>query len=311
MPLCTGRRGGRAVGVLLVVVGLVAAAVALRSDGGLLGRASAGPVTTIGLVVLLGLGWAVLVGRFAVRFREEVRTLDGPTPQAERLREAAALLLPLAAGAVPVLMLVFHSRVGAGLTLPHPVPLPSLSPKPQPAAHAPWPQVPVEAGGLLGGMFAALLGVLALAAVALAVTLLALLRRRRAGRPAAPAPLAAAPTRQEEVLAEAVASGRRALEGGDARAAVIACYAAMEGSLAASGVARKASESPTELLERALADRRVDAVPARKLTALFREARYSTHELDENHVRRARAALDEIAAGLADAADVTGVGDER
>ena len=62
------------------------------------------------------------------------------------------------------------------------------------------------------------------------------------------------PDEEQDVLAQAVDSGRRALlDGDDARAAVIACYAAMETSLAASGIARRASDSPQDLLERASA----------------------------------------------------------
>lgn len=95
-PSGTHGQWGRPVGVLLVVGGLLTAAAALRPEGGLLGTAASGPVGSVGFVVLLGLGWAALVGRFAVRFREEVRNLDGPTPRAERLRAAAMLLLPLA-----------------------------------------------------------------------------------------------------------------------------------------------------------------------------------------------------------------------
>ncbi|MFD8749529.1 DUF4129 domain-containing protein [Kitasatospora sp. NPDC059577] len=286
-------------GVLLVVVGLLLAAAALRPGGGLLGTAAAGPVTGTGVVVLIGLGWAVLVGRFAVRFREEVRHLDGPTPRAERLREAAMLLLPAAAVAVPLLLLVLRSRVSGPPDLPHPNRPPvTLAPETVPPAPPPVPTVAEAPGVLLAALIA-----LAAAALVVFVVVLVLRLRRRARLPEVPEVLPApAPASAEAALAEAVDSGRRALRGADARAAVIACYAAMEDSLAASGLPRHAWESPTELLRRALSDGRIDATGARELTALFREARYSTHPMDDGHVRRARTALDAIAAGLADAA---------
>ncbi|MFJ3365636.1 DUF4129 domain-containing protein [Streptomyces anthocyanicus] len=102
------------------------------------------------------------------------------------------------------------------------------------------------------------------------------------------------------LLLSAVHSGRRALSGTDedARAAVIACYAAMEDALAASGVRRQASDSPADLLTRA-ADAGFAPGPAGpRLTALFREARYSSHPMDGAHRAAAGAALEEIASLL-------------
>ncbi|MEU6238318.1 DUF4129 domain-containing protein [Kitasatospora sp. NPDC047058] len=298
-----------AAGLLLVVGGLLTAAAAVRPvRAGVLGTAVAGPVGATGFVLLLAVGFGVLVGRFAVRFRAEVRHLDGPTPWAERLRAAAMVLLPGAAVAVPVLMLVFHGRAAPEpADPPHlvkvPLPVSSESPPPPPE-----PTGPAD-GQLFGMILAAAMAVLAVAAVVLFVVVLVLVVRRLRLRrmQAQPAPLLpAAPPRPEDVLAEAVATGLRALGGSDARAAVIACYAAMEGSLAASGVSRRVSENPTELLERAVTDDRVDRFHAEALTALFREARYSTHPMDEAHVRRARTALDAIAAGLANAGPEAG-----
>ncbi|MFI9321896.1 DUF4129 domain-containing protein [Kitasatospora aureofaciens] len=285
-------------GVLLVVGGLLTAAAALRPGGGLLGTAASGPVSSVGFVVLLGLGWAALVGRFAVRFREEVRNLDGPTPRAERLRAAAMLLLPLATAAVPVLLLFLHGRAASrprGPSRPPLAPGPAL---PTPEAATPGPEVPGVALGA-GVLFIALLVLAAAVALLLGVVVLLRLRLPRDRREPTVLP-AAVDASPGTALAEAVASGRRALEGSDARAAVIACYAAMEGSLAASGLPRHAWESPTELLRRALSDERIDAGGARELTALFREARYSTHRMDDDQVRRARTALDAIADRLAD-----------
>ena len=100
-------------------------------------------------------------------------------------------------------------------------------------------------------------------------------------------------------LREAVESGRVALAGlDDARAAIIACYLAMEGSLADRGTARGVADTPDELLSRAVAARVVRGAAARRLTELFYEARFSSHPLGTDQRDAARQALDEIAAEL-------------
>ncbi|MGW4890770.1 DUF4129 domain-containing protein [Kitasatospora sp. NPDC004240] len=290
---------GRLPGLLLVGGGLLLAAATLRPDGGLLGTPTVGPLGGVGFVVLFVLGWLLLVGRFTVRYREEVRHLAGPTPWAEQLRSAAVLLLGGTAVVVPVLLVVLHKRASPesdGVTE-----VPELRPTPIEPSPPPLPKLPdpPDGTGLLGYVVAGVVGALAVALVAAFVwALLHAWRPRRLGRRPATV-LPAAPPRPEDVLAEAVATGLRALAGGDARAAVIACYAAMENSLAVSGMARRAWDSPTELLERAVAEDLVEPVHAGELTALFREARYSSHPMDDGHVRRARAALDAIAAHLA------------
>jgi hypothetical protein len=103
-----------------------------------------------------------------------------------------------------------------------------------------------------------------------------------------------------EELREAVAEGQAALARiDDARAAIIACYVAMERSLAERGTARAAADTPDELLARAVAAGAVRGGAASRLTALFYEARFSTHPVQAGQRDAARAALDELAAELA------------
>jgi len=103
-----------------------------------------------------------------------------------------------------------------------------------------------------------------------------------------------------EELREAVESGRSALRAlDDARAAIIACYAAMENSLAERGAARAAADTPDELLARATDSGLVRGTAAARLTALFYEARFSSHPLDRGQRDAAEQALDELAAALA------------
>ena len=103
-----------------------------------------------------------------------------------------------------------------------------------------------------------------------------------------------------EDLREAVESGRSALRTiDDARAAIIACYVAMEKSLADRGAARAVADTPDELLARATTSGLVRGTAAARLTALFYEARFSSHPLGPGQRGAAEQALDELAAALA------------
>jgi hypothetical protein len=122
-------------------------------------------------------------------------------------------------------------------------------------------------------------------------------------RPAPPPLLPDAADADE--LREAVESGRLAFaELDDARAAIIACYVAMERSLADRGAARGAADTPDELLARVISAGIVRGAAARRLTGLFYEARFSTHPLGRAERDAASAALDELAAELGASAEV-------
>lgn len=84
----------------------------------------------------------------------------------------------------------------------------------------------------------------------------------------------------------------------DIRRAVIAAYARMEKVLARSGLRRRASETALEFLRRVLADLRVSAPAAQALTALFEEAKFSSHRLGESARTRAIDALETIRSDL-------------
>jgi hypothetical protein len=85
------------------------------------------------------------------------------------------------------------------------------------------------------------------------------------------------------------------------RQAVIAAYARLLEGLREAGAGRRPSEAPFEHVSRVLGDLGVRAEPLRQLTALFAEARFSTHEITEAH---RTAALDALAAARADLAEV-------
>ncbi len=77
----------------------------------------------------------------------------------------------------------------------------------------------------------------------------------------------------------------------DARLAVIAAYARMEGALARGGVARRPAEAPFEYLSRILGDLNVRRAAARELTELFERAKFSVHPIDADMKRRAISAF--------------------
>jgi hypothetical protein len=107
------------------------------------------------------------------------------------------------------------------------------------------------------------------------------------------------PDLTEDKLARAVESGQAALlEFDDARLAIIRCYLAMEHSLAEAGAVRGAAETPDELLVRSVAAGLVPRPPASLLTALFYEARFSTHPMPPEKRDQARQALTDLAADL-------------
>ncbi|HEX4060737.1 MAG TPA: DUF4129 domain-containing protein [Streptosporangiaceae bacterium] len=100
-------------------------------------------------------------------------------------------------------------------------------------------------------------------------------------------------------LSAAVESGRSALlRLDDAQAAIIACYVAMEASLAQAGAARGVADTPDELLTRAVVAGLASIGAASRLTALFYEARFSTHPLGPAERDEAERALTEIAAAV-------------
>ena len=91
----------------------------------------------------------------------------------------------------------------------------------------------------------------------------------------------------------------------DARAAIVAAYAAMAASLSA-GLARlsspvsaaRPSDTPTELLTRAVRSGLVSPGPATTLTDLFREARFSRHPMGAAERQAAEGALALVRAEL-------------
>ncbi len=95
-----------------------------------------------------------------------------------------------------------------------------------------------------------------------------------------------------------VESARAALSSGTARNAIVACWMQLERDAADAGMPRLPSDTPTEYVERVIGASSMDPVPIGELAALYREARFSSHELTDEHRARAMVALDRVADAL-------------
>lgn len=280
--------------LVLVIVGLRGVVPAPGWNGPL---KAYGVVIGIALEVVFGASLFVVLSRdLAARRLAESQPYDPATedrdidpPQALRFTLKYVLGVGMLGVAI-TLLADLHLRF---FTKPRGSLLPNLNPKFK-ASVKPLP--PGGHGGSLhvpvGLILYALLIVAIIAAVAVSIWWSTRLRR-----PAAPLFIDDVPT---EELREAVKEARAAIVGiDDARAAIIACYVAMERRLADRGAAREVADTPDELLARAVASGAVRSGAASRLTRLFYEARFSTHPLGAGHRDAASAALDELARELA------------
>lgn len=118
-------------------------------------------------------------------------------------------------------------------------------------------------------------------------------RRRRSGEMDEPLPDV-----DEALVSVDGVAARRALAEGTPRNAIVACWMQLERDAADAGLARRESETSAEYVERVVEASSVDPGPIRDLSALFREARFSDHALDEGHRQRAVEALGRVEAAL-------------
>ena len=241
--------------------------------------------TVIGLVFAVVL--AALLTATLIRGHRAARRTEPEPAEVARLR--GWLRIGLTGGLIAVVVLTvasanFHlfksqSRPKTPPAGPEPI---RPTAKGQPGKIAP----PTSLTSVLWGL---------LIALAVAVVVLGVVMWLRHRRPAPVLPPGEA-VFDPSGLRAAVSSGQAALrELDDARAAIIACYVAMERSLARKGAARAAADTPDELLARATAEGIVHGQAAGRLTKLFYEARFSRHPLTGADREQAARALDDLA----------------
>ena len=287
-PQTSALRGPSLARLLLTTLLIAGVLVGLR--GGFALHGWHGPYHQDGVAIGVGLE-IILAGLLVAVLVRGRRPTDDFRVDRVRGVLRAALLAGLAA--IPAVLL---------LAVPlHPHPLP-----PQPLPTAPQPTVrptltrPPHPGHVFRLPLAGILyALLILALIGGIVACVVLLRRRQPEHDVLPPEEAWVAEGQRSDLRDAVSSGRRALAGlDDARAAIIACYVAMERSLAAAGADHEAADTPDEFLARAAAAGLVRGAAAGELTGLFYEARFSAHELTTAQRDTARGALEQLAADL-------------
>jgi hypothetical protein len=151
---------------------------------------------------------------------------------------------------------------------------------------------------LLRDVLTLLLGIGALLAILLIVRLAPKLQRRPRRRrneddPAVYAPVLT-PEQVSKQVSETLDDALAAFRRGDRERAIIACWIRLEQIAEQAGFARMSSETSSELAARWLTRLPVSRAPLFTLAELYREARYSSHRLDEAALVTARGALEQL-----------------
>jgi hypothetical protein len=117
------------------------------------------------------------------------------------------------------------------------------------------------------------------------------------------APAAALPA-VAETVGDAEEELQETLLRGSPRNAIVMCWIRLEQAIAAAGLAPRSSETSLEFTTRVLAAMTVDDASIQRLGALYREARFSRHELGEPHRRLAIEAMTDLLEQLATARSI-------
>ncbi|WP_370500310.1 DUF4129 domain-containing protein [Mycolicibacterium sp. jd] len=279
---------------IAVVVLLLLAVVALRGylpDGDRAAPPDERPESGTGSLVAVAAMLAVSIGIIAIsilaqgRHRFPAPDPGGPVRDPREpwpgLRWRPLLIAAAALLVWSVLMLLLLRWVSPGVVDDAPPPAPGADGRSDTDPSSA-PQTPTGAGG---SVFVLLAGAtILLLALSVAATLLG---RRRAPAPPPPAETAAVVTTPAEPdLARAAELGLAEMGdlGRDPRQAIIACYLAMERELEKSpGTIPQESDTPSEVLARAIERHALRADTGTELVDLFEEARFSPHVMNESH----------------------------
>jgi hypothetical protein len=274
--------------VAAVAVLLAVTVIGLRAHGAFshTPNSTAAGASGAVLVTVLAAGEGIAVIAFIVVLamarpqREKKEDEDDlPRPPFPWWAKALGVLVALAALITPFAVL-FTRKVSKK----PPVPVPAR------------PVVPLSGSGKLtapgpGSVWPLIAGMVIAIVVVLTLTILSRRKRARDRRPNRVSRVAA--------LAEGLAAGSDALHASaEPRAAIIACYAAMERGFAAAGSAPAVADTPAEVLTRATQAGLVRSTSAAALTGLFRRARYSAEPMTSADSDGAASALAQMRADL-------------
>jgi Domain of unknown function (DUF4129) len=277
--------------VAVVAVLLAAAVTGLRARGSFAhgGNQTAAGASGAVLAIALSAAEGLAIIAFVVVVAS-ARPQRQPKDEDEELwrpnipwwAKAAGVLLAVAALVAPFAVLFTRKPRQLG-----PRPLPGGPPKVS-LGHA--------ATSSASDVWPLIIGMVIAIALVVAFTLLGRRKRPARARPKDRTRLA--------TLLDSLAAGSDALSaGGEPRAAIIACYAAMERGFAAAGSAPAVADTPAEVLARATRAGLVRAEPAETLTGMFRLARYSTYPMTSADSRVAADALTQMRSDLGQRAD--------
>ncbi|HUL99967.1 MAG TPA: DUF4129 domain-containing protein, partial [Mycobacterium sp.] len=323
-PLTVGERGvprwvmvpgiDRARGrVAALIALLLLVGIALR--GYLPGEEDAGDqpadntAATIAVVALLSTAIVVVVVAIVATLRQPQTSAPSfqhrpKRPSGERWRPSwQAVLIALGVLLVWLVVVVLLMQLNIRIDTPAQQTAPgTTAPGTQTSAPPAAPPPPSEAEtDLFWYLFATTMFMLVLVVVAMVINVR---RHRRAPRPQPVSEEVAEPDDEQPGPPPlAVAAERGLAEMGDLsrepREAIIACYAAMEDALAdAPGAVPQESDTPTEVLARAVEHHAIHAGTATDLVELFAEARFSPHVMNEGHRATAVRALQMVLAEL-------------
>lgn len=280
---------------------MIVAAVALRGNvpGAQREPREPAPDNPASLIVVLAMLFAavgVVIVAVVVRSRQGTAARAAADGGPEWLRRDAGRLTWRAALIAFVVVLawlalsIWLSRLGGGTALETPGFVPGTTPDtdtattvPPPQADSPRPDAP--AANVLGYFYAATVVFL----LVLAVGTIVATRRTPRRLPAAPSDVAGvvvADADDSETLSRAAEVGLAEVEdpNRDPRAAIIACYVAMERELArVPGAAPQEFDTASEVLARAVDQHALRPGTATQLVDLFDEARFSPHVMNEGH----------------------------
>jgi hypothetical protein len=297
--------------VVAVIVLLIVAAVALHGYlPGVETPPRDRPTSSLGslfaVVAMVVVSMAIIVIAIVTQSRKRPTSYGAVEPRREMAGERRPLTWRMVLIAVAVviawlLLVAALSRMNAQLGIEAPQPDAGPPPPGTPRPPTEQPEAPEPSSGIFSLMAGSMVLLMMVVFVGAAIT--GRRQRRRATTSTAPDGeyRPAATTSAPDPLARAAELGLA--EAGDLsrepREAIIACYAAMERELENSPeIGPRESDTPSEVLARAVEHHALRADSATELVDLFEEARFSPHVMTEEHrevaVRVLSLVLDEL-----------------
>jgi NADH:ubiquinone oxidoreductase subunit 5 (subunit L)/multisubunit Na+/H+ antiporter MnhA subunit len=284
-----GRTGGAA-RVAAIAVLLAVTVVGLRAHAAFSRAAHSAVAGAVGvpLAVLAATGEGIAVVAFLVVLvmarperKKNPDTEEPPRPPFPWWAKTIAVLVAVAVMVTPLVVLFSKKSKKPVPVVPSALGRPGV--------------VPTGAGRLTGhapgGVWPLIAGMVIAIAIVVALTVWS--RRRRSADRSRPRPASLAR------LLDSLNAGHDALAANaDPRAAIIACYAAMERGFAAAGSAPAAADTPAEVLARAAEAGIIRSGFPEQLTGLFRRARYSADPVTSADSGAAATALEAMRADL-------------